>query len=173
MRNQASSMITGIQPTQALDVFLKDESVLDEIADCRLSRKSNPFSKLPIDRAIAWCTVSPTSRFKTLALAITPYEMDGEKFKLTDLAKVLINKSPEPWLVIEAFERAAIPMSWSGSRASLIEQRAEMFEELLSHENPDVVESTKKILSKLEKTVGRERADEELRSRRSEERFEW
>ncbi|WP_155395116.1 hypothetical protein [Photobacterium kishitanii] len=48
-----------------------------------------------------------------------------------------------------------------------------MFEELLFHENTDVVESTQKILIKLEKRVKREKVDEELESRQSEERFEW
>lgn len=167
------STLIELQPIQALDVFLKDDNVSREIANSDLHRETSPFSMIPIDKAIAWCKKSPIYRFKTLASSITPYEKNGEHFKLTSLAKALINKSSEPWLVIEAFERAAIPMSWSGSRASIIEQRAEMFEELLSHENPDVVESTKTILSKLEKTAGRERADEELKSRRSEERFEW
>ncbi|EGR2722793.1 hypothetical protein DUG83_15060 [Vibrio parahaemolyticus] len=167
------STLIELQPTQALDVFLKDDNVSDQIATSHLSRETSPFSKLPIDKAIAWCKESPIYRFKTLASSITPYEKNGEHLKLTDLAKALVNESPEPLLVIEAFERAAIPMSWSGSRASVIEQRAEIFEELLSHENPDVVESTKMILSKLEQRVERERADEELESRQSEERFEW
>ncbi|MEL4379628.1 hypothetical protein AYI82_05195 [Shewanella algae] len=167
------STVIELQPTQALEVFLKEDNVSVEIKTSHLSREMNPFSKLPLDKAIAWCKESPIYRFKALASSITPYENNGEYLKLTDLAKALVNESPEPWLVIEAFESAAIPMSWSGSCASIIEQRAEIFEELLSHENPDVVESTKMILSKLEKRVERERADEEFDSRQSEERFEW
>lgn len=167
------STLIELQPTQALDVFLKDDNVSGQVATSHLSRDTSPFSKLPIDKAIAWCQESPIYRFKTLASLIIPYEKIGDHLKLTNLAKALINKSPEPWLVIEAFEIGAIPMSGSGSRASIIEQRTEMFEELLYHENPDVVESTKMILSRLEKAVERERADEELRSRRSDEQFEW
>nr|WP_244361150.1 alpha/beta hydrolase [Alteromonas sp. K632G] len=167
------STVIELQPTQALDVFLKDDNVLGEITTSHLSRETSPFSKLPLDKAIEWCKESPISRFKTLASSVTPYEKNGEHLILTNLAKALVNKSPEPWLVIEAFERAAIPMSWIGSRASIIEQRAEMFEELLSHENSDVVESTKMTLSRLKKRVEQEKADEELKSRQSEERFEW
>ncbi|WP_210437931.1 hypothetical protein, partial [Vibrio crassostreae] len=65
------------------------------------------------------------------------------------------------------------PMSCSGSCASMYEQRAEMFEELLSHESPVVVESTKIILSRLKQRAEQERANDELESRQSEERFEW
>ena len=165
--------VIELQPTQALNVFLTDDNVLSEITTNHLSSEMSPFSKIPLDKAIAWCKESPICRFKTLASSITPYEKNGEHLKLTNLAKALVNNSSEPRLVIGAFERAAIPMSWSGSRASIIEQRAVIFEELLSHENPDVVDSTKMILSKLGKRVERKRVDEELESRQSEERFEW
>lgn len=167
------STVIGLQPTQALEVFFKDNNVSIEVKTSHLSRRTSPFSNIPLDKAIAWCKESPTYRFKALASSITPYEMNDEHLKLTDLAKALINESPEPLLVIEALGQEAIPMSWSGSRASVIEQRAKIFEELLCHENPDVVESTKMILHKLEEMVGRERAREELESRQSEERFEW
>lgn len=165
--------VIELQPTQALDVFLKDNNVLEQVKTSHLSKEMSPFSKIPLDKAIEWCQESPTDRFKALASSITPYEKNGEHFKLTNLAKELVSKSSEPWLVIEAYGRAAIPMSWGGSRASIIEQRAEMFEELLFHENPDVVESTQKILIKLETRVKREKVDEDLESRQSEERFEW
>ncbi|STQ77232.1 esterase/lipase family protein [Grimontia hollisae] len=167
------STVIELQPTQALDVFLKEESVSVEIKTSHFYRKMSPFSKIPLDIAIVWCKKSPTYRFKALASSITPYEKNGEHLKLTDFAKALVNESPEPFLVLDAFESAVIPMSWSGSRASIIEQRAKIFEELLSHENANVVASTKMILNKLEKIVERERADEELESRQSEERFEW
>ncbi|HEJ7130540.1 TPA: hypothetical protein SMF60_003648 [Serratia marcescens] len=167
------STLIELQPAQALGVFLKEGNFSVGVKTIHLYRKMSPFSKIPLDIAIVWCKESPTYRFKALASSITPYEKNGEHLKLTDLAKALVNESPEPLLVIEAFESAAIPMSWSGSRASVIEQRAKIFEEFLSHENPDVVESTKMILSKLGKIVERERANEELESRQSEERFEW
>ncbi|PAJ73364.1 hypothetical protein CJF42_16195 [Pseudoalteromonas sp. NBT06-2] len=167
------STLIELQPIQALDVFLKDDNVSHEIGKSDLDREISPFSKLPICKTIAWCKESPIYRFKTLAWVITPYEKRGEHLRLINLAKALINNSPEPRLVIEAYESAVYPMSWSGSRASIIEQRAEMFKELLLHENPVVVESTKIILSRLELKVEQERADEELKSKQSEERFEW
>ncbi|GLO63296.1 hypothetical protein MACH09_38040 [Vibrio sp. MACH09] len=168
------STLIKLHPTQALDVYLKDDdSVSFEIKTSSLSRGSNPFSRVSVDKAIAWCKESPTYRFKALASLITPYEKNGEHHKLTSLAKALIDESNEPCSVIEAFESAAIPSSWSGSRAFLIEQRSEIFEELLTLENPAVVESAEKVLNNLQKRIERERGDEELESKQSEERFEW
>ncbi|EJG0654566.1 alpha/beta hydrolase [Vibrio parahaemolyticus] len=166
------STVIELQPAQALDVFFKDENVLEQVKTSHLSRETSPFSNIPLCTAIKWCKESPKHRFKTLALSITPYEKKDKHLKLTNLAKALINESPEPSTVLEAFGVSTIPTSWGGSRALIIEQRAEIFEELLTHENPDVVESAQIILSKLEKRVEREKLEEELESRRSEERFE-
>lgn len=165
-----------IQPFAALDVFTRGDGSLSNLRENifmnRASDKPSPFSKISIDDAVSWCEEQPQQRFKALASLITPYEKIEEAYTWTPLAMELLEKSPEPILVLDEYRNSMYINSWFGSRASILEQRTPLIQALTKHPNEVIAQHEIKQLEEWNNMINRERAREEKDSRRTDESFE-
>ncbi len=165
-----------LYPLQALDAFV-DGGSGEEIATSRINSpsrtSSTPFSNLLPEEALEWCQKSPDTRFRKLSSLIYPYvEKDGS-FELTELALVLLENSESPHEVIQNYQYSALYEEGDGSSASRIESKLTVFQSLSEHRNTQISTRAKESLLELISAADEQRHNENVRSRYSEERFEW
>ncbi|ELB2854448.1 alpha/beta hydrolase [Vibrio alginolyticus] len=165
-----------LYPLQALDAFV-DGGSGEEIATSRINSpsrtSSTPFSNLLPEEALEWCQKSPDTRFRKLSSLIYPYvEKDGS-FELTELAQVLLENSESPHEVIQNYQYSALYEEGDGSSASRIESKLTVFQSLSEHRNTQISTRAKESLLELISAADEQRHNENVRSRYSEERFEW
>jgi len=113
-------------------------------------------------------------RYPIAAAVVTAFtHADGKALpKWTDTALYLLERAPERLKVLELFVRRFMPMSWSGSRATIIESNARLLDDLEGHPDPSVVEFVAREKTRLASVVQGERRAETLADSRRDERFE-
>lgn len=163
-----------LYPKQALDIFV-DGCSGEEIATSRINRDSTPFSNLLAEEALEWCRKSPDTRFRKLSSIVSPYTEKDGSCELTELAQVLLEHSENPKEVIQNYQHSALyhDHDGSGSMASRIESKLTVFQSLSEHRNTQISNAAKEALLVLKGTADEQRHHESVRSRYSEERFEW
>jgi hypothetical protein len=96
----------------------------------------------------------------------------GEPLTWTDQAVTLLEHAPDRRCVLETFAQRFMPMSWSGSRASIMEANAELLDSL----DPIVVSDLQPFIAEMRRAllhqVSQERVWEAQRERTENERFE-
>lgn len=125
------------QPIAFLDTFLGEDVNIDHHIRRELSEESRPLSCIDDEIIINWCEVNPMIRYPLVASALVLYREDKDKsiLKWTQLALRIINNCSDPIIVLNEFKSTLIPMSWSGSRAELMQKRLKLFSDLKEHEN--------------------------------------
>ena len=73
---------------------------------------------------------------------------------------------------VKRLVRQLRPMSWSGSRAAILESNAKLLDQLLTYTDPAVVEFVTAEKARLAEEVERERRHETEHDRDADERFE-
>jgi hypothetical protein len=134
----------------------------------------NPLSQIDDNIIIAWCAINPSARYPVVAASIIAYRQDKNEnlFEWTPLSLAVIDNAPDAIAVLNEFKRSFRPMSWSGSRADMMEKRLTLITSLKSHKNFVVSEwaCNEERSFKEEIQLEREREEEYYRSR--DERFE-
>lgn len=168
--------IAKIQPMVFMEVFLdQDNNFRHFTSQFKDSIGSpNPMVQIPDNDCIQWCEVDSNVRFPKLAAAITPFHRNTENKLLewTDLAKKIVLKSPDPIIVLNEFMYSLRPMSWSGSRADIMQERLGLIAQLENHNNNQVQEWASKEKIKFEEEIHSERVREFKQERELNERFE-
>lgn len=134
-----------------------------------------PLAKLDVDILIEWCrTRSDTGVWASVAPGISLWSKDGGQGAVTmsESAIRLLEASPEPGAVLEAFAECVTPSSWSGSRANVMQPRADAIGRLVEHDSADIAAAAKSVYAKLVKLIEREKADEQREDEEREQRFE-
>ena len=125
-----------IQPIAVLDELLdvlKSDEQLNMDVLCRFAdRRRNPVDAIPCETLVAWCGNSPNTRYPAVASIITfAHRPDSSRDLVwSDQARALIVSSPEPLAVLKVIIDRFQPMSWSGSRAALMEANAKLLDTL-------------------------------------------
>jgi len=123
---------------------------------------------------ISWCDGEPSKRYPIAASIITfarRAETNGP-LVWSEQAIALIVKAPEPEKVLKVLVDRFTPMSWSGSRATLMEAHARLLDSLESHVPSGLLPFVNESKAELTQAVAQERQWETQHDRERDERFE-
>ena len=168
----------SVQPRAALDGLFSGDAAERELGvrlvdDIRGLRK-NPLDVVPEGELLDWCDQEPRTRYSVAAAVITVshhIEETGPRL-WTNIALRLLEKAPDRVEVLKEFARQFTPISWSNSRATIIELNAKLLNELERYPDPTVVEFIAQEKVRLGHMIEAERRTEMEMSRERHERFE-
>jgi hypothetical protein len=167
-----------VQPVAVLNALfdgnetsqLEGINVFDHISDLR----TNPTDVIPSETLIAWCEKDREKRYP-LAASISTLSLLSEASGpqvWTKQALALLAGAPNPKEVLAVFSERLRPMSWSGSRAVLMEANAKLLDDLELHVNPGLMQAIREAKNQLTQAIERERRWETEQDRARDERFE-
>jgi hypothetical protein len=166
------------QPVAVLDSLFSDESLEKLVAISvfyRLGRhRKNPADAISCNALVTWCEEGRERRYPLMASIITfaccP-EASGP-LEWSEQAKSILTRAPDPRRVLEVFIKRFRPMSWSGSRASLMEANTRLLDSLELYVASDLMPFVTEAKAQLAQEVARERQAETKGDRLRDERFE-
>jgi len=176
--NRLLQGLLTVQPAAVLDgLFASDSAdpgVGIRIFQDLIQHQTNPIDLVSKEELARWCDQDPAIRYPIAAAIVTAFtRADGKALpKWTETALYLLEKAPERVKVLELFVRRFIPMSWSGSRAMIVESNARLLDDLEGYPDPSVVEIVAREKKRLTSVVQAERRAETLADSRRDERFE-
>lgn len=167
------------QPQIFLDTFLGR----DEVSGYQITKvfiddldhpRYDPLSQISDTVLIEWCEIDPIYRYPIMAAAIVTYRLSGhdDHLEWTPLSLTIIDNAPDVITVLNALKKTFRPMSWTGSRADIIQKRLILLSSLKSHKHQVVAEWACNEERKFEEEINSERKWEEERHRSRDERFE-
>lgn len=172
------NMIACTQPFVFLDVFLGN----DKIRDYQLRRmfydtfeeRDNPFNKISDDDLISWCERDPENRYPLIASAIRTFSGSAQTNELTwkPIIYLIFERAPDLGVVLDHFADSIRPMSWSGSRADILQKRLVLFQCLYEHDNAEIRAWARAQYLALQEVIITERELEFGRNRQRNESFE-
>lgn len=175
--NDFLSTVFALQPEACLDAALLKPSRSRRQWSDPFEDEDRPigiFSKIPTPALMAWCQKDPEVRFERVA-AYVPYmtsASDEEKPAWTPVAIEILHAAPNKAAVLERFIARFEPNSWSGSRAAIIEKRAELLLDLDSDGQMGFRPMAREAYEKLKDVVRQQREWEEKLERKHDEAFE-
>lgn len=167
-----------VQPTAVLDaLFEGDDSEQQEyvrVFEHLDVHSSNPADEVSCKELIAWCNRDRERRF-VLAASFVTFARRAEESGLqvwSEHARVLLDHAPDPGSVLAVFVDRFRPMSWSGSRAALMEANARLLDSLGEETARNLELNVAEAKAKLTREIQEERALETAKDRAKDERFE-
>jgi hypothetical protein len=172
--------IAKLQSNVFLDVFVGG----DPVSIARLGSKwwrlddldpgRNPLNQIPDEAIISWGGKDPKLRYLRIVLAVCPFVADPVtgRLELRRLILRLIERAPDCSALLEGISEGLIPMSWTGSRADLLERRAVALQDLFEHARAEVSSWARHKHVELQEVMLRERRFEESWRRKQDESFE-
>ena len=155
--------------------------VFDELfsGDARSSRESVRFfdnlrharkdlwDAVPDDVVLIWCDGNPAERYPLAASLASLFKRpkDGGPHVWTPLVGKLLEKSPDPHLVLNEIVQRLRPTSYSGSLATKLEGRAKLLNSLPGSDAPPLVAAVAEAKAKLQASIDAERRREREESR--------
>lgn len=133
-----------------------------------------PIDAIPEDILSEWCRQEPEVRFPLIAATIRPFVRPKDRVPLhwTSLAMRLLEEAPDRVAVMKKLARKLIPMSWSGSRATLMEANIQLLDAFEGHTDVALVAFVKAEKGCLAARVENEKQSEAASDRATGERFE-
>jgi hypothetical protein len=168
--------LAKVQPKSMLNGLLggSDAKKAARIIHTMRVHRTNLLAGISEEPLIEWCKEQPEERFALAAMTIVatePADEDAEK-QFTPLAMRLVKEAPDPMKVLDVLANRLSPSSWSGSRASILEQNATVLTPLMTHKNEVIAKFAREQKARLDAVVAAERAAELKESRQTDERFE-
>lgn len=134
-----------------------------------------PLAGIDINALIAWCqSQSNEEVWPVIGASIQLWERGSDQggIELPDTALRFLEASPHPTEVLKAFASKLEPMSWSGSRADIMQGRTEAFRTLVQHPNQDIAKAASDVIREITKRIDTERRWEQRRDEEREQTFE-
>jgi len=163
------------QPLASLEAIFPDDGTGDDeglgLFDHILH---NPVHGIPIQALITWCEQAPTRNYPLAAQIVEFANKTGEILPdaWSEAGTSLLRHCPDQVAVLRIYIQRFRPMSWSGSRAAIMEANAQ----LLAHFNCDMTPEALKFADserhRLTLEIAEEREWEAKRHRLNDERFE-
>lgn len=168
----------AVQPQAALDrIFGGDEEPRRRgwhfIEHMRMVKR-NPVDGIPDAELLKWCERVPDVRCP-LAASLVSLSAGGSEDAprgWSDIAAGLLRQAPNPIEVLKAFVKRFRPMSWSGSRASIMEECAKLLDNLPITGDRVFMALVDEQKAALEREILAEREHETAREYERNERFE-
>jgi len=165
-------------PEVVLDVLCSGSEVDRQVGVRAFENHSqnfrNPSNVISCETLISWCNADRDLRYPFAAAIVTfsSNQKDGKPEIWSEQARALISNAPEPKSVLTAFVERFPPNSWMGSRASIMEGRAALLDDLPMDTLPDLLSFLRETKLKFLELVAQERKWETQRDRAMDERFE-
>ncbi|WP_075791118.1 hypothetical protein [Massilia putida] len=166
-----------VQPVPVLNALFsgdeEDRRVGVRVFDDSGDHRANPMDSIPPATLIAWCNLDAEVRYP-LAAAIITFDRPAEAnvaHAWSEQAVALLMGAPNPEAVLATFIARFRPMSWSGSRAALMEANARLLDSIAPL-IPPLGPLAMAAKAQCAQEVAREREFETARDRISDERFE-
>lgn len=135
-----------------------------------------PLSKIDVADLIEWCQQqNETDVWSLVASGIKLWEKgDGNRdgSSITPSAVEFLEAAPEHEPVLHAYADRVTPSSWSGSRADVMQPRADAIAELKQHGRAEIAKAAKTVSDRLAMEIERERVRDRQRDEEREQRFE-
>lgn len=135
----------------------------------------SPLAEINVDSLIEWCQKrNQADAWGVVAsgMKIWKGSDDDRVASLDGSAIKFLEASPEPELVLQAFQEHVTPMSWSGSRVAIMQPRADAISLLEQHPQKDIANAAKQASERLKQEIAHERMHEQRRDEEREQRFE-
>lgn len=167
-----------VQPELFLDIFVEGVPVDDSrsrlLSSDGLDRRGNPLIDISDNTVLEWCKKGSTLRYLSIILSIEVFQKNKETEKLewNPLIHSIIASAPEIEKILDSLAERFTPMSWSGSRAAILRQRASLLPDLFDHCNSQVVSWAKNTHSFLQEEIEREFERENGDEQRRNQSFE-
>ena len=135
-----------------------------------------PLSKIDVADLIEWCQQqNETDVWGLVASGIKLWEkgdgnMDGSS--ITPSAVEFLEAAPEHEPVLHVYADRVTPSQWSGSRADVMQPRADAIAELKQHRREEIARAAKTVSDRLAMEIERERVRDQQRDEEREQRFE-
>ncbi|WP_409422576.1 hypothetical protein ABHF91_06090 [Pseudaeromonas sp. ZJS20] len=135
--------------------------------------RQSTLAKIDVDVLIAWCKAkNDIGVWAPIASGINLWGEGEEGLTMSEPALRLLEASPDPAVVLEAFAKRVAPSSWSGSRANVMQPRADAIKKLIGHDRAEIAEAARTVSAKLVDWIEREKASEKREDMEHEQRFE-
>jgi hypothetical protein len=133
-----------------------------------------PIDAIPEDIIIEWCKQEPAVRYPLIAKTIRPFlrPKDQSNLSWTGIAMKLLDGAPDRVAVMRELSRKLMPMSWSGSRATVMEANTQLLNELEGHTDAALATFVKAEKDRLAAYIEKEKLWEAASDRATGERFE-
>lgn len=139
------------------------------------SLRQLPLAKIDVGVLIQWCHARNDSTvWASIAAGVTLWSKHDEHSVLIlhEAAIKLLEAAPEPKTILQSFAERVKPTSWTGSRASVMQLRADAIGILINHERSDISEIAKVVYEELIRRIEREKEREQHEDNEQEQRFE-
>ncbi|GBD48126.1 hypothetical protein [Methylopila sp. Yamaguchi] len=166
--------LLAVQPTTVLDALFEGDDQEHRAGADVFNRRSNAADEIPCDELITWCNQDRQGRY-TLAASFVAFAHRAEESGPTvwsEQAKALLAHAPDPGSVLAVFVERFRPMSWSGSRAALMEANACLLDNLETVVSASLMPIVADAKARLAREVARARERETAEDRERDERFE-
>lgn len=167
-----------LQPTAVLDALF-DGGDEGQLAGVNLFERlddhwGNPADAISCETLVAWCEGDRARRYPLAASIITfarrPEANSPQVW--SEQANALLANAPEPAGVLAQLVKRFRPMSWSGSRAALMEANAQLLNSLEPHTASSLLPFVTEARAQLAREIAEERKWETEHDRAHDERFE-
>jgi hypothetical protein len=169
-------IIMTAQPLAALDALCAgDDTDLRSgmgILESAAQIGRNPFDSIPEADLLAWCERKPDSRYPAVAGGVTAFRFEGDRPCWTGTARTLLDKAPNRVVVLKEFIARFTPMSWTGSRAAIVESNVRLLDDLATYQDAALTEFIAAEKARLVTVIQEERDMQFLLDRERDERFE-
>jgi hypothetical protein len=139
-----------------------------------LRHRKNIFDDISDDTLLEWCDQDPRMRYPLMAAVAVFFrgrdEDDASEWQ--PLIGKLLEKAPEPRLVLNEIIHRLHPSSWSGSLATALEQRKKLLRALPGIEAPVLAPTVAEAHARLQATIDAERRSEQKEAEARNNRFE-
>ncbi|WP_409190867.1 hypothetical protein [Bradyrhizobium sp. RDM4] len=176
--NYLLGALLSVQPEAVLDALFErgeqNQRARNTLFDYSHDHQSNPADEIRCENVIAWSDRDQAVRYALTATIVTFARRDETTGTLlwSKEAVALLANAPDPKTVLAVFVERFKPMSWSGSRAALIEANATLLDCL----DPEIAASMTGFITeakeRLASDVAAERQYETARDQVRDERFE-
>ncbi len=172
------SVLAKNQPVVFLDIFFESNGSEDYQYRTTFfdfsEEEKNSLDQISDEVIISWCSKKPQDRYPIIASALTTFSESKETgtYEWKPIVYKIIEKAPQLNLVLESLTEMITPMSWSGSRAELMEKRSVLLTALFDHNNTEVSIWAKNKSLHFKKKIQREREENFSLYRERNESFE-
>jgi hypothetical protein len=167
-----------VQPIGVLDALFggseADQRAGVRVFDRLSDHQGNPADAISCETLVAWCEQNPERRYPIAASIVTYVRrtQTSDPQVWSEQARALLTSTSDPRSVLAVLVARFRPMSWSGSRAALMEANARLLDSLESHDSSDLSPFVAEVKAQLAQEIARERQRETNDDRERDERFE-
>ncbi len=134
-----------------------------------------PLGAIEIDKLIGWCNRNGDLEvWRTVAASINHWVEDdtNSQVELSVQATKFLEAAPNPEDILRAYAGKITPMSWSGSRADIMQRRLGALEPFTDHRNENIASAARIVVAEVSKRICAERERERRRDEEREQTFE-